>query len=72
VKFFDGTDKIPLAPPPMKIAKTIGDIGAILEAQRIYNPNIPSVPSPKAPPQAQVDMGVASKSDMSGSWGKNG
>jgi hypothetical protein len=70
---FDGLDKIPTAQAPKapeKVLREMGDMATIIEAQRLYNPQMPSVPSVKPPPAAQAGAGTAGKADMSGSWGK--
>ena len=58
---------------PARISKaynrTMGDVYAPAEAQRIFNPALPATSKPKAPPASQVDMGTASALDMGGSWG---
>jgi hypothetical protein len=62
----------PVAPvaAPKTREKTLGDMGAIIEAQRLYDPQMPSVPSVKPPNAAQAEAGQAGKTDMSGNWGK--
>jgi hypothetical protein len=60
----------PAAPKQLRGEKTLGDMGAIVEAQRLYNPQMPAVPSPKGPTAAQSEAGATGKTDMSGSWGK--
>jgi hypothetical protein len=55
---------------PQKREKTLGDMGAIIEAQRLYDPQMPSVPSVKPPNAAQAEAGQAGKTDMAGNWGK--
>jgi hypothetical protein len=60
----------PVQKIPQKREKTLGDMGAIIEAQRLYDPQVPSVPSAKPPSAAQAEAGAVGKTDMSGSWGK--
>ena len=65
--FFNDLGKIEpiLAPPPVKrLERTMGDIGVISEAQKMYNPQIKSVPA------AQADQGTAANAGMGGAWGK--
>lgn len=72
-----------VAEPAKQVRKkrTLGDIYTALEAQRIYNPGMPSVPRPPAasmpqqkPPTAApanlAERGTAAALDMSGGWGK--
>ncbi len=72
---FDEFRKIPAVPipkAPERAEKTMGDLPTIIESQRLYNPQMPSVPKVKAPPSAQVEAGTAAKTGMAGSWGKPG
>ncbi len=61
----------PVAPPkpapPEKRKRTLGDIYVALEAQKIYDPNIPSVPAPA--PANTFAKGVTPALDTSGAWG---
>lgn len=72
---FDDFGKLPQpvqAPKaPDRADKTLGDISTIIESQRLYNPQMPSVPKAKPAPAAQAEMGTAAKAGMAGSWGKN-
>ena len=56
------------APPPAKKKRTLGDIYSALEAQRIWNPGLPSVPKPA--PANQGERGTADALDTSGAWNK--
>jgi hypothetical protein len=47
--------------------RSLGNIYSAAEAQKIFNPQLPTV---KAPPAAQIDQGVASAMDTSGTWGR--
>lgn len=68
-----GKIPIPVAPKaPERAEKTMGDLPTIIESQRLYNPQMPSVPKVKAPPAAQIEAGTAAKAGMTGSWGKSG
>jgi hypothetical protein len=55
--------------PPKPIGKTVGDPRIAAEAQRIYNPSKPPVPS-KPPSSDMLGQGSAPAMDISGSWGK--
>jgi hypothetical protein len=58
-----------ITPIEKKVYKrTMGDVYAMAEAQRIFNPGLPSA-QPKGPNTSQMDMGTASTLDTSGSWG---
>lgn len=58
---------------PAKVSKvynrTMGDVYAPAEAQRIFNPALPAAPKPKGPTAKQAEMGTASALDMGGNWG---
>lgn len=58
---------------PAKMSKsysrTMGNVYAPAEAQRIFNPGMPSAQKPKAPPAAMVDTGSADSMDTTGRWG---
>jgi hypothetical protein len=72
---FDDFGKIPAIQPPKapeKVEKTMGDMPTIIESQRLYNPQMPSVPKVKPPPAAQIEAGTAAKAGMTGNWGTNG
>ena len=68
MSFLPNDIEIAPQPRPRIKEKTLGDIGAIVEAQRLYNPQMPSVA--KGPTAGQADIGVAGKLDTAGSWGK--
>ena len=73
--FLDDFGKIPIAQVPKaseKVEKTMGDMSTIIESQRLYNPQMPSVPKVKPPTAAQIEAGTAAKSGMTGSWGTSG
>jgi hypothetical protein len=61
-------DAAPTPKAPVSTKRTLGDIHVALEAQRVYNPSMPSVPKPPAMnnPQAQ---GTAPKLGTEGRWG---
>ena len=58
-------------PEPIKIKRprTIGNVFTAIEAQRAYNPNIPSIPSPQPAPANTFQKGVTPALDNSGPWG---
>jgi hypothetical protein len=62
----------PIAPPaPIRKKRTLGDIYTTLEAQRIFNPGMPSIPKPpSAPPANQQDRGTAAALGMEEAWGQ--
>jgi hypothetical protein len=64
--------KAPKPPEPPKAPKpkgrTLGNIYAALEAQKIYNPSMPSVPKP-SPANASA-QGLAPNLGTEGAWGK--
>ena len=55
-------------PPPQEKKRTLGDIFVALEAQKVYQPNLPSVPQPQAPPANMQDQGTAPNLGTTGSW----
>ena len=70
-----------VAKPVMpKQLRTIGDLGAIIETQRIYNAKIPptnpevaqntEAPAPKPATKDQINKGTTPASDTEGNWGK--
>jgi len=61
----------PVAPPkPLRKKRTLGDIYTALEAQRVFNPGLPSIPKPpSAPPANLAGKGTAPNMDNSGPWG---
>lgn len=73
-------EKAPSKPVMPKQLRTIGDLGAIIETQRIYNAKIPptnptvaqntEAPAPKAAPKDQIEKGTTPASDTEGNWGK--
>lgn len=48
--------------------RTLGNVRAVAEAQRIYNPNLPPT-VPKGPTAAQMEAGTTSALDTQGNWG---
>jgi hypothetical protein len=61
----------PLAKPsPARPKRTVGDIYVAMEAQKVYNPQMPSVPKPQAPPANLNERGSSASLDTSGAWGK--
>ena len=61
------------APVPVKKKRTLGDVYTALEAQRIFNPAIPSIAKPPMPaPANQQNIGTAPAMDMTGGWGSQG
>ncbi len=64
----------PPAPEPPKPVepkgRTLGSIHVALEAQRIYNPSIPSVPKPALAPSKPEDQGTAPGLGPAAGWGK--
>ena len=64
--FLDDFGKIPIAQVPKaseKVEKTMGDMATIIESQRLYNPQMPSVPKVKPPPAAQVEARPRRRAD---------
>ncbi len=60
----------PAAPKaPEKGKRTLGNIYAALEAQRVYS-GAPSVQKPQAPPANLQGQGTAASLGTSGAWGK--
>ncbi len=63
----------PAAPPtpkaPEKGRRTLGNVWAALEAQRVYS-GAPSVSKPQAPPANLQGQGTAPSLGTSGAWGK--
>jgi len=55
----------------LKGKRTIGNIWAALEAQRVYT-GAPSVPKPQAPPANLQGQGSAAALGTEGAWGKPG
>ncbi len=59
----------PILPAPAIPSKrTLGGIQMALEAQRIYNPSLPSVPKPTTPTKPET-LGTAANMDTEGRWG---
>lgn len=64
------------APEPLKVKlppkpkKGIADITIAIQAQRIYQPNMPPAPPTKAPTTAMLEQGSAPAMDTAGPWGK--
>lgn len=56
----------PVAPKTTK--RTLGNIHVALEAQRIYNPSMPSIPKPQPAPSKPEEQGVAPKMGMDSGW----
>jgi len=52
-----------------KRKRGLGDVFVALQAQKVFNPNIPSIPSPQAAPANTFQKGVTPALDNSGSWG---
>lgn len=52
-----------------RIMRTLGDINLATEAQRLFNPDMPS-PPPKAAPANKQDLGTAAAADITGRWGQ--
>jgi hypothetical protein len=63
--FFDGIEKLPAVVTPPRPERTIGNMGAIVEAQKLYGAQPLPAKGPGTGP-----VGVTGKTDMSGSWGK--
>lgn len=58
----------PIIPKPSApFKRTLGSIQIALEAQKIYNPSLPSVP--KSPGQPTPEQGTAAKMGTEGRWG---
>jgi hypothetical protein len=57
-----------ISKPVAKPKRTLGNIYVALEAQRIYNPGMPSVPSPA--PANTFEKGITPALDTSGAWGQ--
>jgi hypothetical protein len=60
----------PPASEPGKPKRTLGDIFVALEAQKVYNPQLPSVQKPEAPPANTFGKGTAPAMDTEGAWGQ--
>jgi hypothetical protein len=74
VSIKDDLKKILEPPKPEKMTgpkapkrRTLGDVYTALEAQRIYNPGMPSIPKPA--PANLMDQGVAPNLGTEGAWG---
>ena len=52
--------------------RSMGDVYAPAEAQRIFNPGMPSAAKPKAPTAAQMGAGTTAAMDTTGRWGTAG
>lgn len=50
--------------------RSLGNVSAAAEAQRIYNPNLPPT-KPKGPTEAQTELGASSAMDLQGNWGQS-
>jgi len=59
----------PPAPIETKRRRGIGDVFVALQAQKVYNPNMPSIPSPQPAPSNTFQKGVTPALDNSGEWG---
>ena len=64
----------PVAPPvAVRRKRTLGDIYTALEAQRVFHPEMPSVPKPPSASPANLSgKGTAAALDSSGAWGGPG
>ena len=58
------------APGKIKVdaPKTVGNIAIAMQAQKLFNPNLPPAPSMKTPPKAMIDQGTAPAMDMDQSF----
>jgi hypothetical protein len=58
-------------PAPMKVKKprTIDNVFVALEAQKVYFPQIPSVPNPQPAPANTFQKGVTPALGNTGAWG---
>lgn len=61
-------EKIP-APVVIKRKRGLGDVFVALQAQKVYNPNMPSIPSPQPAPANTFQKGVTPALDTGGAWG---
>lgn len=57
------------APIPVKRQRGIGDVFTALQAQKVYNPNMPSIPNPQPAPANTFQKGVTPALDTGGAWG---
>jgi hypothetical protein len=59
------------APEPKKETpkRSVGDIYVAMEAQRIFNPEMPAVNKPQAPKNQMIDTGVSSSLGLDQGWG---
>ena len=75
LKPVEATAPKPAAPPAAKLEvkgkdrRTLGNIYAALEAQRVYS-GAPSVQKPQAPPANLQGQGTAPALGTTGAWGK--
>jgi len=58
-------------PPPIKVKKprTLDNVFVALEAQKVYFPDMPSVPNPVPAPANTFQKGVTPAMDSTGAWG---
>ena len=61
--------EMPPAPVKVKRHRTLGDVFVALQSQKVYDPGIPSVPSPQPAPANTFQKGVTPALDTSGAWG---
>ena len=59
----------PPAPVKVKRQRSLGDVSIALEAQRVYNPGLPSMPSPQPAPANTFQKGTTPAMDNTGAWG---
>ena len=69
---FGGEFKEAPKPEPVEVIKetkpkrSVDDVYVAMEAQRIFDPNMPTVNKPKAPKNAMVDTGTSSALGVEG------
>lgn len=52
-----------------KRPRGLGDVFVALQAQKVFNPNMPSIPSPQPAPANTFQKGVTPALDTGGAWG---
>lgn len=60
----------PPVPIKVKRPRSLGDVSVALESQRVYNPGLPSMPSPQPAPANTFQKGTTPAMDNTGAWGK--
>lgn len=52
-----------------KPKRSVGDVYVALEAQKVYNPDMPSVQKPQAPKNPMLDTGTSHNLGLDQGWG---